>query len=136
MLEDILIVAGVVAVLLYFGSASAAPAVAVVPPAAPVPTATAILTGGAPVSAGYQIPPPATALQSIFSPFFSRNAASAAKLASTVSSPPIPVPPPAYSGGIGGTVGTGGVSLGSVLRPGVSAGTGTTSINPFGAFAQ
>ena len=38
---------------------------------------------------------------------------------------------PYVSGGIAGTAASGGNPFGSALRPGVSAGTGTTSVNSF-----
>jgi hypothetical protein len=55
-------------------------------------------------------------------------ATSAATLASTIASPPVPAPAPVQRGGIAGTVGTGGLPLGSALRTGLSSGTGTTVV--------
>ncbi len=52
----------------------------------------------------------------------------AAQLAAFLPPPALPNPPPYVIGGIGGGVGTGGNPLGGPLRPGISAGTGTTSV--------
>lgn len=111
--------------------------------------ASSIVSGGyqtAPYNSNWQgVPPPSNAFTAAVlaghggnNPFGPADAASsnvaaaiaatAAGLASTFASPPVPAPPPVQRGGVAGTVGSGGKPLGSALRTGVSSGTGTTVV--------
>lgn len=126
-MEELLLAAVVLAAVLYFGSPST-PSVLVSTPA-PLPPASPLIsfdTGS--TSGGYRLTSAATNL----SPGgYSPKLASANSLFAGlfVAPPPVPQASPYVSGGIAGTAGSGGNPLGSALRPGVSAGTGTTVIS-------
>jgi len=128
-MEELLLAAAVLAAVLYFGSSST-PSVLVSTPANLPPSSPLISFDGGGTSGGYQLLPAATGLSTGgYSPKLASP--NSLFLGTFIAPPPAPLPSPWVSGGIAGTAGSGGNALGSALRPGVSAGTGTTSVNAY-----
>lgn len=115
----------IVGALLYFNS-NAAPPAGVVTPSLPGAVPSPIVPSSVMVSGGYQLTSESTMLASgvvgLFGPV---SGASQGSIAQPTTLPP---PPPYVSGGIAGSVGSGGNPLGGALVPGVSAGSPTTSL--------
>lgn len=127
-MDELLLAAAVLAVVLYFGSPST-PSVLVSTPSPLPPSSPLISFDSGSTSGGYQLTSAATNLANPGG--YSPKLASPNTLftGTFVAPPPVPLPSPWVSGGIAGTSGSGGNPLGSALRPGVSGGTGTTSLN-------
>ena len=143
-MEELLIAAAVLAAVRYFGSSST-PSVLTSTPAPSPPSSTPIdqllaqgywfdangtlrkpsSGAGLSLSGGYQLTPASTQLAV---PSYTATAISQPTF---VAPPPVPQAAPYVSGGIAGTAFSGGNPYGSALRPGVSAGTGTTVIPTF-----
>jgi hypothetical protein len=126
-MDELLIAAAVLAVVLYFGSPSK-PSLLVSTPANSPPASPLVSFDGSATSGGYQLTSAATNLSTGgYSPRLA--SLNSLFLGTFIAPPPVPQPSPWVSGGISGTAGSGGNPLGSALRPGLSSGTGTTSLN-------
>lgn len=116
---EIIIAAAILAAAYLYGKQTPAPIVGPggVPPSSPDL-----------VSGGYQTPPNSIGN---FGATFAGVGASTGAQTGTVPPPTVlPWASPTWIGGIGGTVGSGGIPFGGVIRPGVSLGTATTVVGP------
>jgi len=101
------------------GSAGSAPTQT---PAPPVPNAFRVGAVNPGISGGYRLVAPFTSINGAATAF------TPTALPSTIPPPPVLAPPPAWRGGIAGSVGSGGNPLGSGFRTGVTSGTATTVV--------
>jgi len=126
-MEELLIAAAVLAAVLYFGR-SGTPSVLTSTPAPQPPSSPLVSPDAGSISGGYQLTSQATNLANPggYSPKL--TSPNSLFVGTFIAPPPIPQASPYISGGIAGTAFSGGNPFGSALRPGVSAGTGTTVI--------
>jgi hypothetical protein len=128
-MEELLIAAAVLAAVLYFGSSST-PSLLTSTPAPSPPSSALVSSDTGATSGGYQLTPQATNLANPGGYSQKLTAPNGLYIQSYVAPPPTPAASPAFWGGIAGTAFAGGNPFGGALRPGVSAGTGTTVVIP------